>query len=148
MPNLVWVDAAEKERRSNETAQRYARLMAQLSRNSADGYMPVAHPPNPGRSRTNNDVNMQPPRPFGTALAALPSVSLPAGEHGVALLLMADEALTEGARAAQGAGDRRWTDGGQDAHRRRWTRRWPQRGQATFAASCPTSSSRMAVIAR
>ena len=45
---------------------------------------------------------MQPPRPFGTALAALPSVSLPAGEHGVALLLMADEALTEGARAAQG----------------------------------------------
>ena len=64
----------------------------------------------PGRSRTNNDVNMQPPRPFGTALAALPSVSLPAGEHGVALLLMADEALTEGAHAAQGTvGGRRWS---------------------------------------
>ena len=56
--------------------------------------------PTRGRSRTNNDVNMQPPRPFGTALAALPSVSLPAGEHGVALFLMADEALTEGAHAA------------------------------------------------
>lgn len=58
MPNLVWVDAAEKERRSNETAQRYARLMAQLSRNSADGYMPVAHPPKLGGSRMNQGVNV------------------------------------------------------------------------------------------
>ena len=55
MPNLVWVDAAEKARRSKETAKRYARLMA------------------------------QPPRPFGTALAASPYVSQPAGEQAMVM---------------------------------------------------------------
>jgi hypothetical protein len=43
---------------------------------------------------------------------------------GVALLSRADEALAEGARAAQGAS----VDGRRSrCHRRRWTRRWPPR---------------------
>ena len=64
MPNLVWVDAAERERRSNETAQRYARLMAQLPRNSADGYMPVARMRAACSARTRSNMTAESwPRP-------------------------------------------------------------------------------------